>query len=435
MFKNPFKQDCTCWICLEESNFDSAWIRHECGCNLQVHKLCYLHWLYSINRNYISRNLVTKNFNLVTEDDLKRTICYLVDGHRNLHREVSLSEFLNTLPFIRSKSNEPMSSSVGIMSLLGINYTISFRIVRSPMALPVEFADCPQCKNHVVNQQITFTSRSFFLAIFYWTKSVIRNTTIALTLVLSTLNIGKWWFKIGLWQLRCIFPENVLRVILDISTTRALNVYGETMNGLVSIPQMTRFLIFGFPVCLMGVRSSYPTLNRFRWLYTLVLSVRAGHYDPKATRLLSRTLTTCNICMLLNSAVITPFLSRYYEYLVKAVTPYFCPIDKSLDVFPSQGYGNVIIKTSWYDVLFESIVWPAFGSLVGGKLFDAVTWIQREFGLNWTPSCSPNDCRMVFNFVGCGLTAVARQLLNMWASHMRAKELKQLQESIEENTQ
>ncbi|GAV54593.1 hypothetical protein ZYGR_0AN00610 [Zygosaccharomyces rouxii] len=435
MFKNPFNQNCTCWICLEESNFDSAWILHECGCNLQVHKLCYLHWLYSINKNYISKNLVTKNLNLVTEDDLKRTMCYLVDSHRNLHREVSLSEFLNTLPFIRPKTNEPVAPSVSIMSVLGINYSISFRIVRSPMSLPVEFAECPQCKNPVVNRQITFTSRSFFLAVFYWTKSFIRNTTIALTLALSTLNIGKWWFKIGIWQLRCIFPENVLRVILDISTTKALNVYGETMSGLVSIPQMTRFLIFGFPVCLMGVRSTNPTLNRFRWLYSLALSVRAGHYDSNNTKLLSRTLTTCNICMFLHSAITTPFISRFYEYLVKTATPYFCPIDKSLDSFPSQGYGDVIIKTSWYDVLFESILWPAIGSMVGGKLFDAVTWIQREFGLNWSPSCSPNDCRMVFNFVGCGVTAVARQLLDMWASYMRAKELKQLQESIEENIQ
>lgn len=432
MFKNPFSQNCTCWICLEESVFDSTWIRHECGCNLQVHKLCYLHWLYSINKSYISKNLVTDNLNLVTEDDLKRTICHLVDGHRNLHREVSLSEFLNSLPFVRPKKKEPVISSVNIMSILGINYSIAFRIVRSPTSLPVEFAECPQCKSPVVNQQITFRSQSFFLELFYWTKSFIRNTTITLTLVLSTLNIGKWWFKIGIWQLRYLFPENVLRVILDTSTTKALNVYGETMNGLVSIPQVTRFLIFGFPLCLMGIRSPNLTLNGFKWLYSLVLTVRAGNYNSNSTKLLSRTLSACNICMLLHSVVATPFISKYYERLIKIKTPYFFPIDRSLNAFPSHRYGDVIIKTSWYDTLFETILWPAVGSMVGGKLFDFVTWIQKEFGLNWSLSCSPNDCRMIFNFVGCGVTAFARQLLNMWVSYMRTKELKQLQESIEE---
>lgn len=433
MFENPLKKRCICWICLEESNFDAAWIHHECGCNLQVHKLCYLHWLYSINKDYILKNLVTKNLSLVTEDDLKLAMCYLIDGHRDFHREVSFSEFFNNLPFMKTKSNESITSSMNIMSILGINYSISFRIVRTPMTLPVEYAECPQCRKHIVDHQITFTRPSFCLAVIHWIKIAVRNTILTSTLVFSTLNVGKLWFKIGIWQLRCIFPENVLRVILDTSTTKALDVYGETMNGLISVPPLTRFLVFGYPLYLMGARSSYPSLNRFRWLYSLVLSVRAGHYDPKASNVLSKTLTCCNLSMLLHSVLIKPFLSRYYEYLVKDARPYFHPVDKELDFFPSRDYDNIIIKTSWYDVVFESMVWPVLGSILGGKIFDAVTWIQRELGFNWSPSCSPNDCRMVFNFVGCGVTAAARQLLNMWTTHMRVKELKKLQESIDDN--
>lgn len=372
---------------------------------------------------------------MVSENNLRRNMCNLVDGHRDFHREMSFADLLDTIPFLKNKRPDGITYPVSLISIFGFNYAISFQFGRTLMALPIKFADCPQCKKHIVDHQITVTSRSPCLALFYWTKIIIRNVSLALTLTFSTLNIGKWWFKLGLWQMRCIFPEKVLRVVLDISTTKALDVYGETMKGLASVPQLSRFLVFGFPVYLMGVRSSYSTLNRFRWLYSLVLSIRAGHYDSQSTKVLSRTLTACNICILLHSLLISPVLSRLYEYMVKSVNPYFFLTDRTLDFFPSQEYGDIIIKTSWYDVLFESVVWPALGSLLGGKLFDGATWLQSSLGFHWSPPCSPNDCRMIFNFVGCGITAVARQLLNVWATHLRAKELKQIQESIEEDIQ
>lgn len=432
MWANPLKHSCTCWICLEESTFNSSWIRHECGCNLQVHKLCYLHWLYRLNEDYIARTFSTKNAILVSEDNLRRTMCYLVDGHKHFQRNVSLADIYYCLPFIKAKNSGSLAYPISVINILGINYSISFKLVRIPTVLPIAYAECPQCKKHIVNHQVSVTSGSMCLKVFYWSKMTIRSITIAITLAISTMNIGKWWFKLGLWQMRWIFPEKVLRVILDISTTKALDVYSETMGGISSVPQLTRLLIFGFPVYLMGIRSSFSALSRFRWLYSLLLAVRAGHYDSQNTKVLSRTLATCNICSLVHSILISPMLSRLYEYMVKSVNPYFYLTEPSLDVYPSQEYENVIIKTSWCDVLFESVVWPALGSILGGKLFDAATCLQHTLGFQWSPAFSPNDCRMIFNFVGCGVTAIARQLLNIWATHLRVNELKQLQKSLED---
>lgn len=433
MFAGLFKRKCLCWICLEESTTDSSWIHHQCGCNLQVHKLCYFKWLYDMNKSYIAGNWTPKFGAETHEEGLKRKMCYLIDGHRDFQREVVSAELFSSLPIIGTSwftvvYLPPMLA----LNAFGVKYSLGSQSFKIPMDLPIEYADCPQCKKPIVSRSIFYTSRSPTLAICYELKKLVRGVTLMALVAFSTLNIGKWSFKLGLWQLRCIFPETVLRSLLDISTTKALDVYAETMAGRTTVPHVTQFLVLGFPLYFAGLRGSSTILKKLQWIYSLVFTIRAGHYEGGSRGIMSRTFTITNLCILFHSAIVSPTLSRLYEFMVKSVRPYFYLADETMDIFPSEEYSDVIIKTAWYDVLFESVLWPFLGGLLGGKLFDRYIWLQKELNFNCTPKGSPNEFRMIFNLLGCGIIAVGRQTLNLYTTYLRVKELKQLQESIGE---
>lgn len=430
LFAGLFKRKALCWICLEESNIDASWIRHECGCNLQVHKRCYFRWLFDLNKSFV-QGKSSLNFDFEPfEEELKRKMCYAIDGHRDFQRVHHSGEIIGILPMGKVTLNN-MFYLPPMLALNVFGYAFPLAYQNVPIELPINIAPCPQCKKPIVFEPVVFTSNSAILAIIYRIRKLIRGTTVIALLTLSTINLGKWSFKLGLWQLRCLFPEQVLRPLLDVSTTKALDVYSETMAGRMSVPNVTQFLIFGFPFYLLGVRGSSPGLKKFQWIYSLIFTVRAGHYHGNSQNVLSKTVSMINLCVLFHSAIVSPTLTRVYEFMVKSVRPYFCLTSCSMDIFPSEEYSEVIIETPWYDVLFESTVWPFLGGLLGGKLFDSFIWLQKEIHLNSIPTGSPNEVQMAFNLLGCGLISVARQTLNLYISYLRTQELKQLQESIE----
>lgn len=204
------------------------------------------------------------------------------------------------------------------------------------------------------------------------------------------------------------------------------------MHGRMSVPNVTQFLVFGFPLYLIALRGSFPALKKLQWIYSLVFTVRAGHYAGKSPNIVSNIVSAANLLVLFHSTIVSPTLTRLYELMVKSVRPYFCVTSDYMDIFPSDEYANVIVETSWSDVIFESTLWPLVGGLLGGKLFDAFVWLQDKLSYQCTPSGSPNEVRMVFNVLGCGILSVARQTFNLYLTYLRIQELKQIQETFEE---
>lgn len=409
---------------------DSSWTRHECGCNLQVHKCCYFRWLFDLNKSS-EQGKWGLDFGFEPLDEMKRKMCFMVDCHREFQREPFPAEVLSSVPFFKSIWLNTIDYSP-LFALNAITLTLPLSFEESLAELPIDIAPCPQCKKPIVSKPLLFNSTSLLLSLVYQIKKLIRGTTVIALLTASTLNIGKWAFKLGLWQLRCLFPERVLRTLLDVSTTKALDVYGETMRGRTSIPGVTQFLVLGFPLYLMGLRGSSSALNKLQWVYSLVFTARAGNQIGKQKNTLSQLASIVSLSALFHSTIVSPTLTRLYEFMVKKVQPYFCLTSDSMDIFPSQEYSDVIFKTSWYDVFFESVLWPWCGAKLGSQLFDFFVWLQKEMSYNFTPEASPDKVQMVFNVVGCGLLAIARQSVNLYVTYRRAQELKQIQDCFEE---
>lgn len=410
---------------------DSSWVRHDCGCNLQVHKCCYFRWLFDLNESSVEGKWGL-NYELEPLHEMKRKMCYLIDCHKEFRSELSATEVLTFFPLLKGIWISTFEvSPMGDVEAIEVNFPLTL-LEHQLVGFPIGIAPCPQCKKPVFSRPIHFTSSSLFLSAFYHAKKLIRGATVMALLSVSTLNIGKWAFNLGLWQLRCLFPEQVLRTLLDVSTTKALDVYGETMQGRKSVPSLTQLLILGFPLYLMGLRGSSPALNKFQWIYSLVFSIRAGHHSSKGRNTVSKLASVINLAVLFNASIISPTLTRLYEFMVKKTQPYFCLTSDSMDIFPSQEYSNVIIRTSWHDVVFEALLWPWCGAKLGSKLFDFFVWLQKEIPYKFTPDSSPDEVRMIFNVFGCGLLAIARQSLNLYMTYRRAQELKKLQECLEE---
>lgn len=409
---------------------NSAWTRHECGCKLDIHKECYFKWLFDLNKTS-QRNKWSPECGLEPfQDELERKMCGAIDCHKDFQKNITTADLIYSIPlFWDSQINAADVSALWASNVLG--FTSILRIPETP-ELPIEIAPCPQCKKPIFSKPVQYTSTSWVLSLVYRMRKLIRGTTMFAVLTFSMLNVGKWAFKLGLWQLRCLFPEKILRTLLDVSTTKALDVYGETMHGRMSIPNVTQFLIFGFPLYMVALRGSFPALKKLQWLYSLVFTVRAGHYTTKTPNLFSNVVSATNLLVLFHSVLVSPTLTRVYELMIKAVQPYFCVTSDSMDIFPSEEYSNLVIETSWCEVLFESALWPLTGSLLGGKLFDVFIWLQDKIPLQCTPEGSPNEVRMVFNVLGCCLVSVARLTFNLYLTYLRTQELKQIQETFKQ---
>ncbi|EDO17373.1 hypothetical protein Kpol_1060p29 [Vanderwaltozyma polyspora DSM 70294] len=424
---------CFCWICLDESSFDSSWIRHECGCNLQLHKKCYMKWLYNLNKKQMNERLSVYDQGVSLDSDLTSRMFYLVDGHLDFCRELSTAEIITSIPVV----GVPLFSILCIplltgLTTFGIKYLVKLIFSYVPLKPPITHAECPQCKKYIETRAITFRSRSIVLELYYQLKRMIRTGTVLVAVTLSTLNLGKWWFKLGLWQLRKIFPEDVLRVLLDISTTKALDVYSETINGLISVPNSSKFLIFGFPLYLFSLTDNYSVLNKWRWLWSLVATIRVSYYDSSSSSVMYNIFSSFSLLIWSYSNFISPLVEYKYKELVARASPYYLDSIAKYqgDNNRSQRYSDILIKSSWYDNLFDSIIWPVCGSLLGNKLLRCFLWLRRNKIISWDPDMAPNLFSMLCKLVGCAVVAMSAQGLKYYMSYKRMKELRELQSSI-----
>lgn len=419
-----------CWICLDESQLDSSWIEHSCGCNLQIHKICYYRLLYDLNKTEIRDNYTELIDFEDIDDSLKRRICHVMDGHRDFHREVYPREVLGSAYLFGKSLTRALYLSP--MSFFGSSYQSFCSSGRSPSYLLIEHATCPQCRKLIVPKDPFYTSRSRTLSICYGIRKLVRSITVVGLLGLSILNYEKWSFKLGLMQLRCIFPEKVLRKILDVSTTQCLDVYAETKNGRVSIPRMTHLLVLGFPLYIASLKDQTFSKGIFEFTYSMIICIRSINCEGGANGIASKTISLTNLFIIFYSSLVNPAISSIYEFMVKSLRPYFCLTSDKMDLFPIREYSDIIIRTEWYDVVFESVIWPFLGKKLGGFLYDQFLHTLSFLNLQYLTSGSPDEARMVFNIIGSGTIAISRQLFNLRLTYLRIQELKEIQSTVKD---
>lgn len=233
-------KSCSCWICLEEGKLDSNWYVHKCGCNLQVHKSCYIQWIYSSGLNEL--NQINDTFDLAgyvpaMETAVKATLLNKIDRHPAFHQNSHLwmtTGIIRTLPVPLKIVRVPIYMMDTILrgnQLLGPELPLSF-----------VSAQCPQCKKEL-NLCDLGTSPSFatrILDIAYFLKRSMGFAGMMVSLIAVPLNATFFLMKLSLFQLRCLFPESALRILLDIPTSDAMDIYTDSSAGIQSIPTISK---------------------------------------------------------------------------------------------------------------------------------------------------------------------------------------------------
>lgn len=417
------KRRYTCWICLESADSDSTWCKHTCGCNLQLHKKCYIKWLYSINKKLVTHPICTIEFDDMINNELKRKMSYLVDAHNELGKDVTIGEVLLSTPllgdYIASFMTLPFSIGASMVGFRKVLPTLGTDL----MYPPVMYGDCPQCKKPALSSPVTYRKpRSFILDIISILRKLSRTgATLALVEFLF-LNGTKWWFKLGLWQLRLIFPEKVLRYVLEISTTKALDVYSDSLTGLASISEINSFLAFGLPVYLGSLIGVNSPLKVIQWIWPFIFTYRARQYNNQPRSIVYKAFLGAKIAILVHQQIISKLLNKLYHKFVKLedVYHYYSHEDEDSEI------QDTIIKTSWYDAITQAVIWPYVGVKLGDKIFDAFIFLQRRLSKDPKFGSSPDEIQMIFKFLGCASIVVAKDIIKLYASFKRMKELSEL---------
>ncbi|CAI4751085.1 CBM_collapsed_G0045350.mRNA.1.CDS.1 [Saccharomyces cerevisiae] len=421
-FLSLIKKRCICWICLEESTYDSTWLQHTCGCNLQIHKRCYIRWLYQMHVELFLPNTV----DLPKDADLPIITCLkcLVDGHHDFMTTFSLTEIWETRPIWGQKSVPFQNDYVfNLMSL----YT---KRDNHPPYVLVKFGECPQCKKTNFIKRPTVTIQSSVLSLFYQWQKITRYVIPLGITSLFLLNPEKTSFDIGLWQLRCLFPENVLRNMLNISTTKALDVYAQTERGLLSIPLTSSIIIYGFIHYLSNISNVSANAILFKWVYLSIVKTAGNKYYKGIG--LPKIILYSNLATFCYNFTFKRLVDLIYRRLINKGGKYLYHgnFENSSNSVPAEEF---FIRRNWYAILAEKILWPFVGKCTGGLLLNAFLWIQRKFKIEWTPNCSPSEFRMIFNIIGCGTAAISWSSLKLYASYKRCQELEKINEFIEQS--
>ncbi|CCH58028.1 hypothetical protein TBLA_0A02280 [Henningerozyma blattae CBS 6284] len=422
-----FKKNYTCWICLESSKSDSSWFNHTCGCKIQLHKKCYIRWLYSLNKKLVTQPICTLEMDDLIILELKKKCTYLIDDNNELNTDISIGEVLLATPILGDYmiSLTTMPLSVGA-TLVGFRKVIPFT-TSELMYPPIRHGDCPQCKKPVISRRITYSRGSILLKTISILRKFSRIVATGALMEFFLLNGSRWWFKIGLGQLRLLFPEKVLKHLLSISTTKALDVYSDSLSGLAGLSETTNFIILGLPLYLTSLCGLRSPLSIVEWIWPVIVSFKARSYSNEPRNIIYRTILGTKLMVMSYRLFIHPALNSIYKKFVKMDKLYYADFEQD----EPKDMTNVIIKTSWYDSLTQAFIWPWIGSYLGDKLFDSLIYTQRKFNFSFPFSSTPAETQMVFRFLGCGVAVLGKDLIKLYASYVRMKELEDLTNVIE----
>ena len=486
-----------CWICLEESPKNSGdksqWIKHSCGCNLQVHKKCYLQWIYhSIEKVYIEEVTIPANnergdiLPVTTTLDLRKICLFdLIDryNHFSINGRSALFDYIGKyVPKPVRFMINPYLSLVNYPFRYLHMHPYQFMYLQGSISELQDLMNtlkdqCPQCKKPFVPMFTRFTKNrlsSWLTAIYYTIQGLIRDLSPFVLSALPFFNIRKLLIKLGLWQLRSVFPERLLRILLNTSTTKAFDVYGETSQGFQSISSANKLVILGMPFFLLSlVTSSHPTifsvLNEFQWLYPLVLSLRLRQYDTSSTKpvpsikFIRNCLLVSRILISVYSQVMNRWMRRYVfgRWLsTHTAVRQECPPEDSTghestrdermqgetreqtpettvqDKYPHPSllsywyYQHYYKITTSYDEIFRATwLWPACAMQVSKYI---TLPVSRYIPERLTYDMAPDDVAMCCNFLSYGAIGLIYRVFSLLMLRLRVQEIKELDELIDE---
>ncbi|CCD26673.1 uncharacterized protein NDAI_0I01040 [Naumovozyma dairenensis CBS 421] len=427
-------QTCRCWICLEESEYDQTWLIHKCGCNLQVHKTCYLQWIYK--RNMDDYELLRPIFDNV-DQRVKASLYHILDNHPYFPREGMWNK--NNLLFSLI-SPQPIR-------MLGI-YTMFFKEIVNTDSLILSRSQCPQCQKQIQLTDLRPYKSPILLDLIYQWKLTLdyigrHATYLTIPLVLAPWSIQKFLVRIGLRQLQCLFPESILRIILDTVTTKSLNTFSETTSGLASIPPYTRFLLFLTPLSFFAINSHVFPSSAVRIIWTSLILRRINVKYTKDTPILK---TARKLFLISNSLIMLYFnvmrqllSSTIYKKLAQSVLLSIqqefvkveplrkdTPNDDDDDAYRENmlDYSQTLVYSGDFENIIECLAWPFIGNFIGQKLLNGLLKLKRIYKFKWLHFIYDGETdQMIFNFIGCGILPVIKQLARLYASKKYTEEL------------
>lgn len=459
----------TCWICLEDEEITNRsvrdkWIQHSCGCNLQIHKRCYLQYLFKLLKaTYIGE--------LHVEPKVRDSYIRMFDLRRTY-----LFQFIDTN---KGGVSHPNIFERWLPKGWGYLVGLYVQLLKMPLDLinpyPEEtlrweevfsFPDvarnsCPQCHKRFLPRGTNFIKRhSIILSLYFKVQRLIKNILPLALTVAASINPSKLVFKLGLRQLRSLFPESILRIILNTSATKALDVFGETSNGINSVSNRNRYLIFGLPFYMQLLVSSKSDtndvvnilVNRVQYLiYPLLLSnaVRSTQGVPDATAsLILNCISFANAGVIIYKNVISPLYRKFlYKPWLKASEEKLMyspdmevegPLKDSIRTgMKGSDLANFLTNyyyhiTSYYDEIFRAAyLWPAASKLLSDKVLDRYIPLLSSLTFQWLRNASPDEVKMCVNFVSYGITGLSYCFLNAVLSKMRIDEVRLLSDEVD----
>lgn len=428
-----------CWVCLEEEPIDDSWLLHTCQCNLQVHKKCYFRWLY--NRNFdlsqkvftalLRQNVGTNvdQYRNIIDEEIRREIkrsfyCYF-DGHRDFHKPTSIPLLILTnpilhkifLPFLPSYYKNLSSHDDGVMV---VNY-----LNRLP---PIKSGPCPQCKLDPFIENVEYKSKSWLLEAVYRSRETLRVAAVLSFPFFTPFNICKWWLKLALWELRCFFPESILKKLLDVGTTSAIDVYLKSMPGIMSIPQRASSILAIFPIYIFELLNPYnsPSIAFYTWPIMAYMNLSLYNFmnnDPVPMCMLSLKLF-----FIVYRVYFSKIVSNYYKKMLNQIYVSFYNSDEVVYQILDENINNedILIKDEIYEHCITALTIPLASKWLGHGILRIYFYLRDKFKVNFIPKCSLDDMKAISTMIGFGLSFVGQKLFHIYLTKLRIKEIEEL---------
>lgn len=459
----------TCWVCLEEEEIRDKetkfkWIKHSCGCNLEIHKICYLKYLNNLMEGtYVEEiqfNERTEGSNLFLYDLREIQLFDFID--KNKRRRQEMNRFLEMIP----------ASVRNIINLYLHFVKMPFLLFQSD---PLEdlfserfksnvhrLADtsdkkCPQCKREFLPTSTTFIrGSSKILSIYFKIEKLIhRLVPIGLGIALLS-NPSKLLLKLGLYQLRTLFPESILRIILNMSSTKALDVYSETFNGIHSISKFNKFIIMGLPYYILTLVRNHNSIffnisafviDDFEFMYPFLFMLHLRSYQDAPIH----TVQLINNCILLTKLALYIYrgiIKRFYW------TDYFKHWLKEYNVSPESNVrecrhefkdsnenrigitSKLLFKyycsiTTYADEIARATyIWPTISKLFSDNVLEKTIPLLKFLPSSWLKYASPDEIKMCINFASYGIMGSLYFLTNAWLSKERIIEIHKINKVV-----
>ena len=459
----------TCWICMDDEEITNRsikgkWIQHSCGCNLQLHKQCYLRYISNLLKpTYVEECDVDEDENKLYWRlfDLKRTFLFqIVDTNTGgMSRPNIFERYLPERLYHLGAAFTLLLK----FPLFAVNpYTAETwaweSVYRAP---PIPKNTCPQChKDFVPNGTHFIKDHSTILALYFKVQNLIKEFLPLCLPIAAAINPRKLIFKLGLHQLRSLFPESILRIILNTSATKAMDVFGETSHGIHTVSSRNRYLIMGLPFYMQILVSSKSTssvitnilFDQMQYsLYPLIFSSAVLSIEgvPKGTAtLISNCVLYANTSILLYKKVICPLYRQYlYDPWVKE--------SQSKLLYPPEREGDGALRdslrigmrggtmcksfTNYYyrvtslcdEILRAGYLWPAVSKLLSDKVLDKFIPALSTLPLQWLQDASPDEIKMCINFVSYGIVGISYCVMNAALSKQRIEEVRLMSDEVD----